>query len=118
MRHVTLSSSEAELVALSECVKEVRFVVKILEDLKFTIPKPVVVRVDNIGAMFLAENNSTSQRTRHIDIRYKWVSEFIEEGEVSVVFVKTADNDANIFTKNVNKKLNEKHTRKIIETGG
>ena len=38
MKHVTLSSSEAELVALSECVKDVKFVMKILEDLDIKVP--------------------------------------------------------------------------------
>ena len=48
-------------------------------------PRPIIVHVDNIGAMFLAENGTTSQRTRHIDIRYKWMSEFMEKGEIKVV---------------------------------
>jgi len=114
MKHITLSSAEAELVALSECVKDVRFVMKIMEDLKLEVKRPVVVRVDNVGAMFLAENSTTSQRTRHIDIRYKWVSEFIENGDVQIVFVKTAENDADIFTKNVSGDLNERHVRQMM----
>ena len=114
MKHVTLSLSEAELVALSECVKDVKFVMKIVEDLGLELQRPVTVRVDNVGAMFLAENATTTQRTRHIDIRYKWVSEFIENGDVEIVFVKTAENDADIFTKNVSGDLNERHVKQMM----
>ena len=60
MKHITLSSGEAELVALSERVKDVRFVMKIMEDLKLEVQRPVV-RVNNVGAMFLAENSTTSE---------------------------------------------------------
>ena len=115
MKHVTLSSSEAELVALSECVKDVKFVMKILEDLGIKVQRPVTVRVDNVGAIFLAENATMSQRTRHINIRYKWVSEFIENGEIEVIFVKTLENDADIFTKNVSSSVNDRHMKRMMK---
>ena len=90
---------------------------KILNEMGMKIPKPVTVRVDNVGAIFLAENNSTSQRTRHIDICYKWMTEFIEEGEIEVTFVKTKDNDADIFTKNVQGDINDVHIEKMMHKG-
>ena len=114
MKHITLSLSEAELVALSECVKDVRFVMMIMEDLNLEVHRPVTVMVDNVGAMFLAENSTTSQRTRHIDIRYKWVHEFVENGDVEIIFVKTAENDADIFTKNVSADLNDRHVDQMM----
>ena len=76
--------------------------------------RPVIVRVDNVGAMFLAENSTTSQRTRQIDIRYKWMSEVIENGDVQIIFVKTVENDADIFTKNVSGDLNDRHVKRMM----
>ena len=72
------------------------------------------MRVDKVGAIFLAENSTTSQRTRHIDIRYKWVSEFVENGDVEIIFVKTAENDSDIFTKNVSGDLNDRHVSQMM----
>ena len=112
-KNVTLSSSEAEYVALSDCVKDVRFVMQILTELEVEYPKPVVVKIDNVGAMFMAENISSSARTRHIDVRLKFVNEFIEQGEIEVVFVKSADNDADVFTKNTSGEIHEKLTAKF-----
>ena len=112
-KNVTLSSSEAEYVALSDCVKDVRFVMQILTELEVQYPKPVVVKIENVGAMFMAENISSSARTRHINVRLKFVNEFIEQGEIEVVFVKSADNNADVFTKNTSGEIHEKLTAKF-----
>ena len=72
-RSVTLSSAEAEYIALSEAAKEIRFVHQLLTGMGFHIEIPIVIRVDNIGAIFMAENPSTNGRTRHVDVRYHFV---------------------------------------------
>ena len=110
---MTLSSSEAEYVALSDCVKDVRFVMQILTELEVEYTKHVVVKIDNVGVMFMAENINSLARTKHIDIRLKFVNEFIEQGEIQVVFVKSADNDADIFTENRSGEIHEKLTAKF-----
>ena len=74
------------------------------------VKTPIVVQVDNVGAIFMAENVSTSQRTRHVDIRYASVREYIVEGFVKVIFVPTADNYSDGFTKNVSSEIYERHT--------
>jgi hypothetical protein len=63
---VTLSSSEAKYVAISEVVKEIRFVYYHLVSLGISVKLPIIVRTDNIGAIFMAENPSSGVRTRHI----------------------------------------------------
>ena len=67
MKSVTLSSTEAEFVALSEAAKEVRFVYQVLESVGIKVKLPIVVRVDNIGAIFMSNNVAISQRTKHVD---------------------------------------------------
>ena len=52
MKSVTLSSSEAEYVALSEAAKEVKFVYQVLKSVNLNVQLPIVIRVDNIGAIF------------------------------------------------------------------
>ena len=53
---VTLSSTEAEYVALSEAAKEIKFLYQVLQTLGITVTLPIIVKVDNIGAIFMAEN--------------------------------------------------------------
>ena len=66
---VTLSSTEAEWYALSEVVKEVLFVVQLVESMEIQVQLPVIVRVDNVGAVFMAKNITTTGRIKHVDIR-------------------------------------------------
>ena len=67
--------------------------------MKITVKYPVTVRVDTVGAIFIASNITTTCHTKHVDIRYKYVNEYVEDGVVKIVFVKSADNDSDILTK-------------------
>ena len=113
-KSVTLSSSEAEYVALSEVCAEIMFIKQVLEFLKMKVELPIVVHVDNVGAIYLASNATTSQRTRHIDVRYHFVRDYVEDGVVQIVFVRSEDNDADMFTKNVSKEVYKRHMEKYM----
>jgi hypothetical protein len=112
-KSVTLSSSEAEYVAMSEAVKEIRFIYFLLKGMGVDVKLPIVVS-DNVGAIFMAENSSLGIRTRHIDTRYHFVREHVKDGLIKIVFVKSSINDADMFTKNVAKKAYEKHVNKFL----
>ncbi len=111
---VTLSSTEAEYYAASEAVKEILFVVQVLLDLGIPVHTPIQVKVDNIGAIFMSGNASSSTRTRHVDTRWHFVRELQEQGVVEVVFVRTADNWADGFTKNVSKDIADEHNPELV----
>ena len=98
-KSISLSRSEAAYIALSEATKEVMFVVQLLGSMKIAIKYPVMVKVDKIGAIFMASNIATTCHTKHVDIWYKFVNEYAEDRVVEVVFVKSTDNDSNILTK-------------------
>jgi hypothetical protein len=114
-RSVTLSSTEAEHFAVSEVAKEILFVKQLMYTIGIDIKLPIITRVDNIGAIFLGNNSSVGQRTKHIDIRSHFVREYIEDDVIKLVFVRTADNEADIFTKNTSEDLFNKHSSKFIE---
>ena len=93
-RIITLSSTEAEYFALSEAVKEILFVLQILECMKISVILPVIVRVDNVGAIFMYKNVATTSCTKHIDIRYNYVNEYVDDGVIKILFVKSEENEA------------------------
>jgi hypothetical protein len=113
-RTISLSSSEAEYYALSEAAKDVKFVAQILSSIGIEFKQPIIINVDNVGAMFIAENASATSKTKHIDIRYHFVREFIMEGFMKIIFVKSEDNKADGFTKNVSGDIYEKHKNDFI----
>ena len=73
-RTITLSSTEAEWIAASKAVKEVIFILQLLESMKINVKLPIFVNVDNIGAVFMANNKSMNSCTKHMDIRTKYVN--------------------------------------------
>jgi hypothetical protein len=79
-RGVTLSISKAEYVAMSEVVKEIRFIHFILKDIGIELELPIVVKSDNVGALFMILNSSTGVRSRHVDTRYHFIRENVEDG--------------------------------------
>ena len=94
-----MSSSEAEFVSLSEAAKEVKCIVQVIESMEIKVKKPVTI--NNIGAIYMAKDSKASQHSKHIDVRYKYVTEFIDERFCEVIFVKTEINQSDGFTKNL-----------------
>ena len=108
-RSVSLSSTEAEYIAISEVAMEILYVAGILKFLGVPLEYPITVNVDNIDAIYLSKNATTGSRTKHIDTRYHFVREYIEDGVIKVIFVRSEDNHADIFTKNLNTESFGKH---------
>ena len=74
-KSISLSSSEAEYVALSEAVKEVMFVIQLLGCMMISNKYLFTVRIDNICEIFVTSIITTMLCTMHMDIRYKYANE-------------------------------------------
>jgi hypothetical protein len=110
-KSVSLSSTEAEYISISEVCTDIMFIKGILEFLGIKVELPIIVHVDNIGAIYMSNNATTSTRTKHVDVRYHYVKEYIEDGIVKIIFVRSKDNKSDIFTKNTNQEIYERHSR-------
>ena len=113
-KSVTLSSTEAEYFACSEAAKEVMFVKNVLETMGIEVKLPMIIKVDNTGAIYLANNYTAGQRTKHIDIRVHYVREYIHDGIIKIEFVRSENNDADILTKNTTEELFKFHSEKNV----
>ena len=65
-----------------------------------TISIPIKVQVDNVGAIWLANNSSVSERTKYVDLRAHFVRDMIKDQVIEINFVKSVENDSDIMTKN------------------
>jgi hypothetical protein len=54
-------------------------------------------------------------RMKHMDIRYHFVWDYIEDGAIKIIFVKSEENDSNIFIKDLGKELFNKHSKKFSQ---
>ena len=67
--------------------------------MEIKVPLPIKVQVDNVGAMWLANNSSVSERTKHVDLRAHFVRDIIKDQVIEINFVKSAENDSDIMIK-------------------
>jgi hypothetical protein len=110
---VTTSSTEAEYVALSETTKDVLYVNNLLNEFT-TVAKPTYIFVDNSGAIAIASKNINNQRTKHIDVRYHHVRDWVQSKVVQVEKIGTIDNLADLFTKPLPTQLHQHHALTLV----
>jgi hypothetical protein len=109
---VTLSSAEAEYVAIATAAQEVRFTQQLLEEIMMCVI-PAIIYEDNTGAIFLVKNQQVGQRTKHISIRAHFIRDLWSQGFLDVHFVRSEDNESDICTKNVTEKILNKFSPTI-----
>ena len=101
MKSVVLSTTEAEYVGVSEVVKEIKVLSQMVRSMEIKVQLPIKVQVDNVAAIWLANNSSVSVRTKHVDLRAHFVRDMIKDQVIEINFVKSAENDSSdIMTKN------------------
>ena len=85
---VALSIAEAEYVALSTATQEAIWLRRLLADVGEPLEEPIVIHEDNQGAIAMAKNPVGHARTKHIDVRYHFVHEGVQNGVIVVYYVK------------------------------
>ncbi|GJS24147.1 retrovirus-related pol polyprotein from transposon TNT 1-94 [Tanacetum coccineum] len=97
-KSAAISSTEAEYIALSGCCAQVLWMRSQLTDYGLGFNK-IPMYCDNKSAIALCCNNVQHSRSKHIDIRFHFIKEQVENGVVELYFVNTEYQLADIFTK-------------------
>ncbi|GJY61184.1 retrovirus-related pol polyprotein from transposon TNT 1-94, partial [Tanacetum coccineum] len=97
-KSVAISSTEAKYIALSGCCAQVLWMRSQLTDYGFGFNK-IPMYCDNKSAIALCCNNVQHSRSKHIDIRFHFIKEHVENGVIELYFVNTEYQLADIFTK-------------------
>ena len=96
---VALSSTEAEYIAQTHAAKEALWLCSFLQELCSAPDDPLILNCNNQGAIALAKDNKFHARTKHIDVRYHFIREAVEDRKVAVQYIPTGDNVSDTFTK-------------------
>ena len=75
---------------------------------------PMLVLIDNIRAIEMLDMKTGKCRTKHVDTRYHWIRQFVDDEIVDVKYIKSENNVADICTKTLPANLFEKHSNKLI----
>ncbi|GJV94281.1 retrovirus-related pol polyprotein from transposon TNT 1-94 [Tanacetum coccineum] len=97
-KSTAISSTEAGYIALFGCSAQILWMRSQLTDYGFQFNK-IPLYCDNKSAIALCCNNVQHSRAKHIDVRYHFIKEQVENGIVELYFVWTEYQLSNIFTK-------------------
>ncbi|SYW76540.1 uncharacterized protein UHO2_04781 [Ustilago hordei] len=95
---VALSAVEAELVAASEAAREALFFSYLLRDLGVFGVTPTL-HTDSQGCIQVSKDPAKHWKLKHIDTRYYFVRDHVQDGDISIEFIGMANNVADILTK-------------------
>ena len=111
-----LSTAEAELISASAATQEATYLRQLLLELSVKQPQTLIFE-DNEACIKIAENPITSQRTKHVKVKYFYVREAVQRGEVQLVKVKSEDNAADALTKSLPREGVAKHRKAVLTRG-
>ncbi|MCO5593130.1 hypothetical protein L7F22_047136 [Adiantum nelumboides] len=94
---VILSSAEAEFVAVAQATKEGMWIQMLLTELNM-IPQPSLITFQ-VSCIYLARNPKHSEKTKHMDLKYHFIREMVEEKKLFLEHTSTEDMWTDFLTK-------------------
>ncbi|KAI5324311.1 hypothetical protein L3X38_033384 [Prunus dulcis] len=94
-----LSTAEAEYISASEATTQAIWLRFVLEDFGELQTEATPLHCDNISAIAITRNPVFHQKTKHIDRRYHFIKDALQEGTVNLIYCPTNEQLADIFTK-------------------
>lgn len=111
---ITMSSTEAELVALCDLAIELIYVKQLVEFCGYESKESVEACTDNKGAFDLCHRFTSAQHSRHVDRKMFKMRELRGAGTVVVKHIPTENNPADMFTKVLTRQVFERHARFVM----
>ena len=115
-RIVTLSVTESEYVEMTECMQNMLFAMPVLNDMELKVKLPMLLDIDNGGAVDISNSWSSTGQMRHMDLRLKFLRELKDANILHVRWISGTNNELDMFTKNVGGTLYEKHLKQFVGT--
>jgi hypothetical protein len=114
---VALSTAEAEYIAAGHCCAQLLWMKQALRDYGYKLTK-VPLLCDNESAIRVADNPVEHSRTKHIVIRYQFMRDHQQRGDIEIAYVSTKEQLADIFTKPLDEKTFTKlrHELNILDS--
>lgn len=96
---VALSTTEAEYIAAASCACQCIWLRRVLEKIGFEEKTETVIRCDNNSAIQLSKHPVFHGKSKHIEVRFHYLRDLVNDGIVRLSHVPTGDQVADIFTK-------------------
>lgn len=96
---VASSSTHAEYMALYEAVREACWLKSLLLSIAINLKEPITVFEDNNDCISIANNPTDHRRSKHIEVKYHFTREKVEQKIITLKHIPTGKQLADIFTK-------------------
>ena len=106
---------KAEYIAATEACKEAIWLSRLVGDLELQ-DEALVLHCDSQNAIQLAKNPAFHARTKHIDVRYHYMRQVLEDKLITLVKIHTSDNPADLLTKTLPSQQFQ-HCRQLMGVG-
>jgi hypothetical protein len=113
-RTVAQSTCEAELYAEAAAMNEVLWLRGLLAELGLRVLEPSMIYGDNQSTIALSEHGVKSERTKHVDVKYHFITSEISKGSVGVKWVPSDEQQADVLTKALARPLFEKFRDQLM----
>ena len=97
-----MSTAEAKYIAAGSCCAQVLYMKQQLEGFGLYFDH-IPINCDNTSAISLSKNPIQHSRTKHIEIRYHFIRDYVQKGDVELVFIDTNRQWTDIFIKPLQK---------------
>ena len=100
---ITLSTAEAEYFSASDASREAVWLQKLLSDLFDTSLEPVVIHCNNHSCIKISKNPMFHDRSKHMEMRYHYLRDMVQRIAISLRYVPTNEQTADVLTKPLSK---------------
>ena len=108
---ISVSSTEAELYALSEIVREGIWIRMLLKELQEELKDPTVINQDNKSTIAIAKNPIHHQRVKHIEVKMNHLRQYLDNKDLVLKWCPTEEMIADVLTKALPAKQHQKFTK-------
>jgi hypothetical protein len=106
---VSLSSTEAEYVCLSDAAREATWLRNLYAEIGYPQIQPTLVYGDNLGTLAITKNPHYHKRTKHFDIKHHYIRDQIKDQSIILKYCPTAQMTADILTKALPRQAHKLH---------
>ena len=100
---ISLSTTEAEYITAGSCCTQLLWMQKLLHDYGIC-QEHLIIYCDNTSAINISKNPVQHSRTKHIEIQHHFIRELVEDRTLTLEFIHTDDQKADLFTKPLDSK--------------
>jgi hypothetical protein len=111
---MALSTYKAEYVAAAVATQNTIWLGPHLAEIQGEKRRAVPIGVDNQGAIALAKKDGWNRRTRHINVRFMFIQEALQSGEIEMLYIQTDIQLADGLTKALKRELFERWRRQLV----